>query len=132
MKRISGTKAAAWALAAALLLLPSAVRAQQATTAAGEETPAIAMQTSQDEADREALRRFIGREDVQRVAAVADLDLDTASEGILALEGEQLSRAADQARALEDRMGAQDVISIQATTLIIILLLILLIVVIAS
>lgn len=119
------------ALAAALLLLPSFARAQQAEPQAVPGPTAIAMQTG-EEADREALRRFIAREDVQRVARVADLDLEKASAGVLALEGEQLSRAADQARAIEDRMGAQDVISIQATTLIIILLVILLIVVIAS
>jgi hypothetical protein len=119
-------------LAAALLLLPSAVRGQQATAEAAEEPTAIAMQTAGEDADREALRRFIAREDVQRVARVADLDLEHASAGILALEGEQLSRAANQARAAESRLGAADVISIQATTLIIILLVILLIIVIAS
>jgi hypothetical protein len=119
-------------LAAALLLLPSAVRGQQATAEAAEEPTAIAMQTAGEDADREALRRFIAREDVQRVARVADLNLEHASAGILALEGEQLSRAANQARAAESRLGAADVISIQATTLIIILLVILLIIVIAS
>jgi hypothetical protein len=131
MKWISGTQTA-WVLAAALLLLPSAARAQQAAPEAVEETGTMALQTSEEEADRETLRRFIAREDVQQVAAVADLDLEKASAGVLALEGEQLSRAADQARALEGKMGSADVISIQATTLIIILLLVLLIVVIAN
>jgi triphosphoribosyl-dephospho-CoA synthetase len=102
-----------WALAAALLLLPSAARGQQAATE-----------------DREALRRFIARADVQRVAHLADLDLEDVSAGIMTLEGDLLSRAADQARAIEGEMGADDTISIQKTTLII-LLLILLIVVIA-
>ena len=131
MKWISGMTTGC-GLAAALLLLPSAVRGQQATAEAAEEPTAIAMQTAGEDADREALRRFIAREDVQRVARVADLDLEHASAGILALEGEQLSRAANQARAAESRLGAADVISIQATTLIIILLVILLIIVIAS
>jgi hypothetical protein len=120
------------ALAAALLLLPSAARGQQATAQGTEEPTALAMQTSGEEADRETLRRFIAREDVQRVARMADLDLEHASAGILALEGEPLSRAANQARAAESRLGAADVITIQATTLIIILLVILLIIVIAS
>jgi hypothetical protein len=121
----------AWALATALLLLPSAARGQQATAQAVDEPTAIAMQTG-EEADREALRRFVAREDVQRVAQVADLDLEDASAGILALDGERLSHAADQARALESRMGAADTITISATTVIIVLLLILLIVVVAS
>jgi hypothetical protein len=123
---------AGWALAAALLLLPSAARAQQATAEATEEPTAIAMQTEGEEADRETLRRFIAREDVQRVARMADLNLEDAASGILALEGEPLSRAANQARAAESQLGAADVITIQATTLIIILLVILLIIVIAS
>jgi hypothetical protein len=129
MKWISGMKTG-WALAAAMLLLPTAGRAQEATTEVVEPT-AIAMQTG-EEADRETLRRFIAREDVQRVAQIADVDLDRASAGILALEGEQLSRAAYQARAAESQLGAADVITINATTLIIILLVILLIIVIAS
>lgn len=119
------------ALAAALLFVSSLARAQQLEPETADEPAAIAMQTD-EEADRDALRRFVAREDVQRVARLADLDLEKASAGVLALEGEQLSRAADQARALEDRMGSQDTITIQATTLIIILLVILLIVVIAS
>jgi hypothetical protein len=130
MQWISGMKTG-WALAAALLLLPTAARAQQATAQEAGEPVAIAMQTG-EEADREALRRFVAREDVQKIAGMADLDLEDASAGILALEGEKLSHAADQARALESRMGAQDTITISATTVIIILLLVLLIVVVAS
>ncbi|HET6360536.1 MAG TPA: hypothetical protein VFH11_00590 [Gemmatimonadota bacterium] len=129
MKWISGMKTGL-ALAAAMLLLPAAVWAQQATTEV-EEPTAIAMQTG-EEADRETLRRFIAREDVQRVARLADVDLEHASAGILALEGEHLSRAANQARAAESQLGAADVITINATTLIIILLVILLIIVIAG
>jgi hypothetical protein len=120
-----------WALAAALLLLPTAARGQQAAESAASEPVSIAMQTGED-ADRETLRRFIAREDVQRVARMADLDLEHAAAGILALEGEPLSRAANQARVAESQLGAADVITIQATTLIIILLVILLIIVIAS
>ncbi|HEU4464673.1 MAG TPA: hypothetical protein VFS53_06480 [Gemmatimonadota bacterium] len=130
MKWISGMKTG-WALAAALLLLPAAAGAQQATPQEVDEPVAIAMQTG-EEADREALRRFVAREDVQKVARMADLDLEDASAGILALEGERLSHAADQARALESRMGAQDTITLSATTVIIVLLLVLLIIVAAS
>ena len=131
MKGISGMKTG-WALAAAMLLLPTAARAQEAATEVVEEPTAIAMQTAGEEADRETLRRFIARPDVQRVAQIADVDLERASAGILALEGEHLSRAAYQARAAESQLGAADVITINATTLIIILLVILLIIVIAG
>jgi len=131
MRLISGTTTG-WALAAAVLLLPAAAHAQQAAPEAASEPVAIAMQTDGEEADRETLRRFLGREDVQRIAGMADVDLSDASAGVLALEGERLSRAADQARALESRMGARDTITISATTVIIVLLLVLLIVVAAS
>lgn len=131
MRLISGTTTG-WALAAALLLLPAAAQAQQAAPEAAPEPTAIAMQTDGEEADREALRRFLGRPDVQRVAGMADVDLSEATAGVLALEGERLSRAADQARALESRMGARDSITISATTVIIVLLLVLLIVIAAS
>lgn len=130
MKWISGMKTAG-ALAAALVVLPTAARAQQATAEELDEPVTIAMQTG-EEADREALKRFVGREDVQRIAHMADVDLEDASAGILALEGEKLAHAADQARALEGRMGAADTITISATTVIIVLLLILLIVVVAN
>lgn len=121
-----------WALAAALLLLPSVARGQEAAPEAVSEPTSIAMQVGGEEADRETLRRFIARQDVQRVARIADVDLEDASAGIMALDGERLSRAAAQARAAESQLGADDTITIRATTLIIILLIVLLIIVIAS
>ena len=121
-----------WALAAALLLLPSVARGQEPAPEAVSEPATIAMQVGGEEADRETLRRFIARQDVQRVARIAEVDLEDASAGIMALDDERLSRAAAQARAAESQLGAADTITIQATTLIIILLVILLIIVIAS
>lgn len=121
-----------WALAAALLLLPSVARGQEPAPEAVSEPATIAMQVGGEEADRETLRRFIARKDVQGVARIADVDLEDASAGIMALDGERLSRAAAQARAAESQLGADDTITIRATTLIIILLIVLLIIVIAS
>lgn len=130
MRLISGKTG--WALAAALLLLPAGARAQEASTNAAGEPTVLALQADGEEADREALRRFLGRQDVQRIAGMADVDLAGASAGVLALDGARLARAADQARSLESRMGASDSITISATTVIIVLLLILLIVVVAG
>lgn len=128
MKWILGMKAGL-TVAASLLLLPAAASAQQ-TTAQVDEPVAIAMQTD-EEADRDALRRFVTREDVQKIARIADVDLEDASAGILALEGERLSHAADQARAIENRIGSRDV-SISSTALIIVLLLVLVVIIAAS
>ena len=117
--------------ATALLLAPTVARAQAPSPEIAPAPTTLAMQF-QENRDRETLRQFIEREDVRRVARLADLDVERMSSGILALEGEKLNRAANQARAIESRLGAQDTITISATTLIIILLLVLLIVVVAS
>jgi hypothetical protein len=130
MRTIPGS-ATRWALAGMLLLPASFARAQEAPADAQSAQVPVSAQTA-EEADREALRRFLGREDVQRVARLADVDVAAASAGVLALDGARLSRAADQARALESRMGADDSITISSSTLIIVLLLILLILVVAS
>lgn len=123
--------ATGWVLAT-VLLLPSAARGQEASAETQAGPVALAMQTADENADREVLSRFLAREDVQRVAGMADVDLDRASAGVMALDGERLSRAADQARALETRLGAADTITLSATTIIIVLLLVLLIIVAAS
>ena len=117
--------------ATALLLAPAAARAQAPSPEIVPAPTTLAMQFQEDR-DRQTLRQFIAREDVRRVARLADLDVDRMSDGILALEGEKLNRAANQARAIESRLAEQDTITISATTLIIILLLVLLIVVVAS
>lgn len=86
-------------------------------------------QVDQEEADRQTLRNFLGRDEVQRVARTSGVDLSDAERGLLALEGERLSRAADQARAIERELGSAQEIRLSATVLIIILLLIIIIVV---
>lgn len=81
-------------------------------------------------ADRQVLRDFLGREEVHRVARTSGVDLSGAEHGLMALDGERLSRAADQARAIDRELGAaQGEIRLSATVVIIILLLIIIIVV---
>lgn len=87
-------------------------------------------QADPEEADRQALRNFLGREEVRRVARLSGVDLSDAEKGVLALEGERLADAARQARAVERELGtAQDEIRLSATVVIIILLLIIIIIV---
>jgi len=75
----------------------------------------------QAEADRAAVRAFLGRDDVRQAARIAGLDDDLEARlgGLDRLEGERLSRAADQVRALD----LDDRITLKASTIIIILLL---------
>ena len=91
------------------------------------------VQISED-ADRAALRDFLARSEVQTAARIGGVDLGRIEEGLPRLAGEDLHRAAEQARVIDrqlgDGQGAQ-VISIQFTTLIIVLLLIIIIILIA-
>jgi hypothetical protein len=71
---------------------------------------------------------------VQKAARIGGIDLEEAEHRVSTLEGDQLHRAAQQARVLEsslDAEGGAQIISIQVTTLIIILLLVIIIIVLA-
>ena len=91
------------------------------------------VQTS-EEADRAALRDFVARPEVQTAARIGGVDLSRIEEGLPRLGGEDLHRAAEQARFIDrqlgDSQGAQ-VLSIQFTTLIVVLLLVIIIILIA-
>lgn len=105
-----------------------------ASTALAQEAAApAAVAVDAEAADRAAVLAVLSREDVRRAARIADVDLDAAASAVGSLEGERLTRAADQARTLESRLGAQpdDVLNITTTTLIIVLLLIVIIIVVA-
>lgn len=91
------------------------------------------VQVSEEE-DRAALRGLLARAEVQRAAQIGGVDLNRIEEGIPQLEGDQLHRAAEQARAIESRLGEQgsaQAISFHITTLIIIALLIIIIILVA-
>ena len=122
-----------WTAAITLALLaggvPTAFAQQGGGGTDGSSSLALA-QVDPEAADRQALRDFLGRDEVRRVARMSGVDLSTAEAGVMALEGERLSHAARQARAIERQLGsAQDEIRISATLLIIILLLIIIIIV---
>jgi predicted transcriptional regulator len=98
-------------------------------TAFAQQESAQVAQADPQTADRQALRDFLAREEVQKVARTSGVDLSDAERGLLALDGERLSRAADQARAIDRELGAAQEIRLSATVIIIILLLIIIIVV---
>jgi hypothetical protein len=105
--------------------------------AVAQEAPAVdarsTVQTS-EETDRAALRDFLARPEVQSAARIGGVDLERIQEGLPRLEGEQLHRAATQARAIDNQLGdaqGAQVISLQVTTLILILLLVIIIILLA-
>ena len=126
MRRLS------WALAIMLALLAGSTGTAlaQQVRPADDGQPLEFAEPDQQAADRRALEDFLGREEVQRVARTSGVDLGEAEQGLLALDGERLSSAADQARAIDRELGAaQGEIRLSATVIIIILLLIIIIVV---
>ncbi|MGH7571307.1 MAG: hypothetical protein ACREMK_05630 [Gemmatimonadota bacterium] len=122
-----------WAVTITLALLAGGTGtalAQQIRSDAEGSSSTLLAQADPQAADRQALRDFLNRQDVQQVARTAGVDLSDAERGLVALEGERLSRAADQARAIDRDLGsAQGEIRLSATVIIIILLLIIIIVV---
>ncbi|HKY61395.1 MAG TPA: hypothetical protein VJP59_10335, partial [Gemmatimonadota bacterium] len=86
-----------WALTITLTLL--AVGTGTALAQQPDEEPLQVAQADRQAADRQTLKDFLGREEVQGVARASGMDLGDAERGLLALDGERLSRAADQARA---------------------------------
>jgi hypothetical protein len=92
---------------------------------------AVQQRVSQDEADREALRTFLANPAVQRVAAKAGLSVDKAGAAVSTLQGDELHRAAAQARTVNEDLAGGATVVITTTTIIIILLIIILIAVLA-
>lgn len=102
-------------------------------TAAAQEAPAPAAsepvqlaQAGTDEANRAFLREFLGRDQIQQVARVAGVDMDDAMAGVMTMDSDRLSSAAQQARVIDQQISAQR-ITLQATTIIIILLILVII-----
>jgi hypothetical protein len=113
----------------AVLLCAPAAWAQQ-THVINKSTldQAVQQRVSQDEADREALRTFLSNPSVQRVAAKAGLSVDKAGAAVSTLQGDELHRAAAQARTVNEDLAGGATVVITTTTIIIVLLIIILIV----
>lgn len=122
------TRSTLWSLFLVCALAAPAA-AQQATAPLAEPITELALQTDVDEANRAVVRGVLERDDVRSVARTAGIDLDEAAAGVMALEGDQLARAAQQARVIDQQLTAQDNITLTATTIIIILLLLIILII---
>lgn len=93
----------------------------------------VSQRVAEQEAHRSAVREALARPEVRDVASKAGVDLNRLTAAVSTLSGDDLERAADSARQVNDRLtGGASVIVISTTTIIIVLLLILLIVVVAD
>jgi hypothetical protein len=83
------------------------------------------------DADREAVLRLLARPEVREIAGEAGIDIRRAEQAVSALDGEQLTEIAAQARHIDQTLaGGQSRVTI-STTLIIIALLVLILIIVA-
>lgn len=115
-------------LAATLAFAPAA--AQEAHVLSSEEIEGlVAERAAEADVDREALRAFLDRPEVRRIADDAGIDLQRAASAVATLEDGEAERLAIQARSLDEALaGGQDYVVISTTALIIALLILLIIV----
>ena len=117
----------------AVLLIAPAVQAQSHVIGKAALDKAVQERVNQEQADRDAIRALLQRDDVRDVAAKAGLSLEKAAAGVAMLQGDALRDAAAQARqAQNDLAGGASTVVISTTTIIIVLLVILLIVAVAD
>jgi hypothetical protein len=88
---------------------------------------------AKQDADRSAIREALMRPEVRDVAANVGLDLAKASAAVDTMSGTELTRVADAARQVNERLvGGASTVVISTTTIIIILLLLILLIVIVK
>jgi|SRR5687768_12753095 len=116
----------------ALFMAPAA-QAQSHVISKSALDKAVQERVSRDQADREAIRTLLQREEVRDVAGKAGLSLDKALAAVSTLDGAQLQQLADQSRQIDNQLsGGASTIVISTTTIIIVLLLVILIVALAD
>lgn len=116
-----------------VLLIAPAAQAQSHVIGKAALEKAVQQRVNQEQADRDAIRSLLQRDDVRDLAARAGLSLEKASAGVGMLQGDDLRDVAAQARQVQnDLAGGASTIVISTTTIIIVLLVILLIVAVAD
>ncbi|HYT74918.1 MAG TPA: PA2779 family protein [Vicinamibacterales bacterium] len=118
---------------AVMLCAPSAGAQQTHVISTAALEQAVQQRVSQDQIDRQTIRAFLQNPAVRDVAAKAGLSLERAEAAVSTLQGDELHRAAGQARQVNQQLaGGASTIVISTTTIIIVLLIILLIVLVAK
>jgi len=119
-------------LMAVLFIVPAA-RAQSHVIGKAALDQAVQQRVTQEQADRDAIRALLQREDVREVASKAGLSLEQAAAGVEMLHGDALGDLASQARQVQnDLAGGASTVVISTTTIIIVLLIVLLVVAVAD
>jgi hypothetical protein len=121
------------AIVLSVLFIAPAAQAQTHVIGTSALEKAVQQRVGQEQADRDAIRSLLRRDDVRQVAARAGLSVETAEAAVSTLQGDDLRELASQARqAQNDLAGGASTIVISTTTIIIVLLIVILIVLIAD
>jgi hypothetical protein len=121
------------AVCLAVLVMAPAASAQSHVINKSVLDKAVQERVSRDQADRQAIRTLLQREEVRDVAGKAGLSLDKALAAVSTLDGDQLQELADQSRQIDNQLsGGASTVVISTTTIIIVLLLVILIVALAD
>jgi hypothetical protein len=121
------------ALCLAVLVMAPSANAQSSVITRSALDQAVKERVARDQADRDAVRALLQRQDVRAIAGKAGVSLDRALTAVSTLSGDDLRSIADQSRQVENQLagGASNIV-ISTTTVIIILLLVILIIAIAD
>ena len=122
-------------LAVILAVLVSApvATAQQHVIGKSALDKAVQERAARDQADRDAIRTLLERQDVREVARQAGLSIEKATAAVSTLQGDDLRQVAAQANTVNnDLAGGATTVVITTTTIILILLLVILILLIAD
>ena len=120
----------ALAMLLTLVAAASPVSAQEVHTASQAALDAALQQhVSTSNSDRETVLRLLEREEVQKIAGEAGLDMRRAASAAATLDGPELANLAAQARQVEQSLAGGQSVTISTTLIIIALLVIILIVV---
>jgi hypothetical protein len=123
----------ALAVILSLLIMVPAAQAQSHVIGRSALDAAVQQRVTQEQADRQAIRSLLQRDDVRQVALRAGLSLEKAEAAVATLQGDDLRELASQARQVQsDLAGGASTIVISTTTIIIVLLVVILIVLIAD
>lgn len=91
---------------------------------------AVTAQTTQDQANRDAVKATLAREEVRAIAARAGVDLTRASAAVDTFTPDQLAQAAAAAKHVDESLvGGASTVTISTTTIIIALLILIIVLV---
>jgi hypothetical protein len=117
---------------AVMLAAPSAWAQQTHVNDKAALDQAVQQRVSQERADRETLRAFLQNPQVRSVVAKAGLSVEKAESAVSTLQGDELARAATQARQANQDLAGGATVVITTTTIIIILLVVIIIILLAQ